>query len=176
MSDVLDLLDLSKRMDRRKQPWLEYWQQLGDILLPNKADFSRAARKARARTDIIYDGTPRLAAQSLANTIGGLLMPKTSRWFWLTVGDPEVAESDEVKFWLDDTVERMWSAIYRKGARFMQRTAEVDMSITVFGTGALFVGEDSNMSGLTFKAYHLNAYAFEENADGQIDRFKFDDM
>lgn len=175
MTEVTELLDIAKRMDRRKAPWMEYWQQLGDILLPNKADFSQAARKARARTDVIYDGTPRLAAQSLANTIGGLIMPKTSRWFWLTIDDPEVAEVDEVKYWLDDTVERMWAAMYRKSARFMQRTSEVDMSITVFGTGALFIGEDANMAGLTFKAYHLSNYAFEENGDGQIDRFKVDE-
>jgi hypothetical protein len=175
MSKITDLLDLSKRMDERKAPWLEYWQQLGDILLPNKADFTRAARTARARTDIIYDGTPRLAAQSLANTVDGLTMPKTNRWFWLTMDDPEIAELDEVKFWLDDTAERMWAAVYRKAARFIQRTAETTTSLVVFGTAAMFIGERRDMSGLMFKSFHLRDFAIDENADGQTDRFKVDE-
>lgn len=175
MSNITDLLDIAKRMDERKGPWLEYWQQLADVLLPNKADFTRAARTARARTDIIYDGTPRLAAASLANTVDGLTMPKTNRWFWLTLDDPELNELDEVKYWLDDTVERMWSAIYRKQARFIQRTAETTTSLVVFGTAALFVGERRDLGGLTFKSFHLRDFAIEEDGEGQINRFKLNE-
>lgn len=176
MSEVLDLLDLSKRMDQAKMPWLEFWQQLGDILLPNKADFTRAKREGRPRTDIIYDGTPRLAARGLATTIDGLMKPKTARWFNITLSDREVAEIDEVKLWLEHVADRMWQAIYRKSARFTQRSAEVDESLVVFGTGSLFIGETQNKSGLLFRSFHLNATAMEENGDGQIDRWKVDEM
>lgn len=175
MPEILDLLDLSKRMDQAKMPWLEYWQQLGDILLPSQADFTRAKREARPRTDIIYDGTPRLAARGLATTIDGLLKPKTSRWFNVTVTDRDVAEIDEVKLWLEQVSDRMWQAIYRSQARFTQRSAEVDEHLAVFGTGSLFIGENARKTGLLFRSFHLNSIGVEENADGQVDRWKVDE-
>ena len=175
MSEILDLLDLSRRMDQRKMPWLEYWQQLGDILLPSQADFTRAKREARPRTDTIYDGTPRLAARGLATTIDGLLKPKTSRWFSVTLTDRDLAEMDEVKLWLEHVTDRMWSAIYRKAARFTQRSAEVDEALTVFGTGALFIGENARRTGLLFRSFHLNSIGLEEDGDGQVNRFKVDE-
>lgn len=175
MPEILDLLDLSKRMDQAKMPWLEYWQQLGDILLPSQADFTRAKREARPRTDVIYDGTPRLAARGLATTIDGLLKPKTSRWFNVTVTDRDVAEIDEVKLWLEQISDRMWQAIYRSQARFTQRSAEVDEHLAVFGTGSLFIGENARKTGLLFRSFHLNAVGIEENADGQVDRWKVDE-
>lgn len=175
MSDILDLLDLSKRMDQAKMPWLDYWQHLGDILLPSQADFTRATREARPRTDIIYDGTPRLAARGLATTIDGLLKPKTSRWFNVTVTDRDVAEIDEVKLWLEQVSDRMWQAIYRSQARFTQRSAEVDEHLAVFGTGSLFIGENARKTGLLFRSFHLNSIGLEENADGQVDRWKVDE-
>lgn len=175
MSEVLDLLDLSKRMDGKKSPWLEYWQQLGDIFLPNKADFTRAKREARARTDIIYDGSPRLAARGLATTIEGLLKPKTARWFSVTLSDRDVAEIDEVKLWLEDVADRMWAAMYRKNARYVQASAEATESLVVFGAGPLWIGENEQKTGLSFRALHLNHVAWEENANAIIDRFKIEE-
>lgn len=175
MTELLDLLDLSKRMDERKAPWLEYWQQLGDILLPSQADFTRAKREARARTDIIYDGTPRISARGLATTIEGLLKPKTHRWFQVTLSDKDIAEIDEVKLWLEDVADRMWQAMYRPTARYIQNSAEATESLIVFGNGPLMIAENTRKTGLAFRAFHMNACAFETDADGIIDRFKYDE-
>ena len=124
MSDVKELLDLSKRMDQRKDGWLQHWQQLSDLFLPNKGDFGRANQSGTPRVDKIYDGVPRLAARGLATTIEGWLKPKTSRWFSVTLDNREVAEIDEVKLWLEDVADRMWRAMYKQEARYIQSSAE----------------------------------------------------
>lgn len=176
MSEILDLLDLSKRMDEKKAPWLEYWQQVGDIFLPNKADFTRAKREARPRTDIIYDGTPRLAARGLTTTLEGLQKPKTSHWFSVTLSDREIAEIDEVKLWLEEVRDRMWQAMYRKNARYIQASAEATESLIVFGNGPMWIGENAKRTGLSFRAFHMNQCAWEENADANVDRFKIEEQ
>jgi len=175
MSEIHDLLDLSKRMDQQKSPWLEYWQQLGDILLPNRADFIKANQQAKARTDRIYDGTPRQAARQLASTIDGLLKPKTHQWFWISLDNEDLMQVEEIKLWLEDVAEQMRTAIYKKAARFTQRSAEVDESLVVFGTGALWVGANQENTGLLFRSFHLRDFAIEENGEGEIDRFKIDE-
>jgi hypothetical protein len=175
MSEITELLDICKRMDERKAPWLEYWQQLSDVLLPNRADFSRANRVAASRTDKIYDGTPRQAARALASTIDGLLKPKTHQWFWITLDNEDLLEIEEIKLWLEDVAERMRNAIYKKSARFTQRSAEVDESLVVLGTGALWIGENQSSTGLLFRSFHLRDYAIEENGEGEVDRFEVDE-
>jgi len=37
MARVHDILDRWKKWESRKAPWLEYWQQLSEVLLPNQS-------------------------------------------------------------------------------------------------------------------------------------------
>jgi len=164
-------LDHWKRMQARRSGWDDYWQELGDVLLPNKADFTAGHAPAERRSRRIYDTAPRQAARGLATTIDGLVKPKTARWFWMTVSDADLAELDEVKRWLDDTTERMRRAIYAPNARFVQRSGEVDESLVVFGTGAMFTGLNRKKDGLIFRSYHLSRIAIDEDEEGVVNRF-----
>lgn len=168
---VWDILNRQKRMVDRKSPWMEYWQRLGDILLPNNADFTVGTAPGQPRTDRIYDGQPRLAARQLITTVDGLLKPKHQRWFWLTVDDQDLAEVDEVKYWLEDTTDRMWHAIYRQEAKFTQRSGEVDESLIIYGLGALWCGLNRDQNGLSFRSFRLRDFHIDENGDGVVDVF-----
>lgn len=168
---VWDILNRQKRMVDRKSPWMEYWQRLGDILLPNNADFTVGTAPGQPRTDRIYDGQPRLAARQLITTVDGLLKPKHQRWFWLTVDDQDLAEVDEVKYWLEDTTDRMWHAVYRQGAKFTQRSGEVDESLIIYGLGALWCGLNRDQNGLSFRSFRLRDFHIDENGDGVVDVF-----
>jgi hypothetical protein len=165
-----DLLGVWKRMHAKRSGWDDYWQELGDVLLPNKADFTAGHAPADRRSRRIYDSAPRQAARSLVTTVDGLVKPKTARWFWMTLTDKDLAELDEVKRWLDDCTERMRAAIYAPSARFVQRSGEVDESLVVFGTGAMFTGMNRQKNGLMFKSYHLSRIAFDEDEDGVANR------
>lgn len=170
-ANVWDILSRQKRMVDRKSPWMEYWQRLGDILLPNNADFTVGTAPGQPRTDRIYDGQPRLAARQLITTVDGLLKPKHQRWFWLTVDDQDLAEDDEVKYWLEDTTDRMWHAVYRQEAKFTQRSGEVDESLIIYGLGALWCGLNRDQNGLSFRSFRLRDFHIDENGDGVVDVF-----
>lgn len=165
------LLDCHKRLESRKGPWMTWWQELSDVLLPNKADFTAGYSPGTRRSARVYDTAPRQAARQLVTTIDGLLKPKTARWFWLTVEDPDLVDNDEIKRWCDDATERMVAAIYARRARFIQRTGEIDESLVVLGSGALFTGLNKERNGLLFKSYHLSQVAWDEDSDGVINRF-----
>ncbi len=171
MTNVIDLLDRWKSWEARKAPWLPYYQELGDLLLPNKSTFVAGIETGMSRVNEIFDGYPRLAARSLSSTIDGLLKPKTQRWFWIKSDDDQLNEDTEAKLWFEDSQERLFKAMYRKTAKFTQRSGEVDESLVVFGTGALWIGENEQLNGFNFKSFHLNNFCFEENGDGEIDQF-----
>lgn len=170
MSKIQDLLDHVKTMERKRDPWMSYWQQLADVLLPTQADFVKENRPGVQRGADIYDGTPRLALRELATTIDGLIKPKTSSWFDVETEDADLNEMDEVKLWLEMVKDRMWYHLYKKDARFIQRSCEVDLSLVAFGWGTLWIEENKLKNGLLFRSFHNAQVSFDENEDGIIDK------
>jgi hypothetical protein len=168
-------LDRWKSMVGHRDPFMSYYQSLADILLPTQAMFTTKESRGAEIGEGIYDGTPRLALRDLATTLDGLLKPKTTNWFDVTVDDSDLSEQDDAKRWLEDAHERMWSAIYRKDARFIQRSGEVDLNLSCFGWGVLWIEENRFRNGLLFKSFHLSQTAIGENEDGIIDRISVEE-
>ena len=167
--DVEDLLNRHKTLKGQRRGWEDHWQQLAEVMLPRRADFSQSSGGGEKRADQIYDSTPMLARRGLSAAIDGLLKPRTSRWFHVKVADGGDDENDEAKAWLEDTEERMARAIYNPRARFIQRSGEVDDDLVTFGTGVLFIGESKGLNRLLFRSVHLRDAYPAENGDGEID-------
>lgn len=176
MAKVHDLLDHVKVMEGRRAPWMPYWQQLADVLLPTQADFTTQQSPGVQRGADIYDGTPRLALRELATTIDGLIKPKTSSWFDIETEDEQMNEMDEVKLWLEAAKDKMWYHIYKKDARFIQRSCEVDLSLVCFGWGTLWIQENKAKSGLLFKSFHNSQVSIDENDEGIVDKISVAEM
>lgn len=152
------------------------WQELTDVLHPNGGDFLQHTQPGDRRGKDIYDATPRLAIRDLAATMDGLLKPKTANWFDVTIGDEEVFENDEVKIHLEMRRERMWNAVYRSDARFIQRSTETDMSLVTYGHGILWIQQNRNRDGLLFKSFPVAKVAIDENDEGIIDTIAVEEL
>jgi len=176
MASFQILADEWSSLRGRQSHWLSYWQDLTDVLQPNQNDFIRQNTRGTSRETAIYDGTPRIALRDLASTLDGLMKPKTSNWFEPTVDDEQIAAIDESKIWLEIVRERMWRSIYSKGARFIQRSGEVDQSLAAIGWGTLWLQENKTRNGLLFRSFHASKVAYDENEDGIIDKIAVTEM
>jgi len=169
VTQVKDLLDRYHADLSARSPWMQFWQRIYDIHAPNRADFTEDHSPGQTRTQEVYDATPRLAARALATALDGLLKAKSSRWFWLTVKDRKLLESHEIQLYLELKRELMWQAVYDVSARFAQRSSEVDLDLVLAGIGYLWIGMNSNKTGLAFKSFHPSTATIRENADGVVD-------
>lgn len=169
MTEVQDILQRHKRLKTERGQWEQHWQDLAEVMLPRRADFTVTSVAGERRTNNIYDGTAMLARRGLASAVDGLLKPKTTRWFHMKPQDEDLAEDDEVKRWIDHAEDRLYRAIYNRQARFIQRSGEVDNDLVTFGTGVMFTGESQDRSRLMFRSYHLKNVCIGENADGEVD-------
>ena len=151
-----------------------HWQDLAEVLLPRRADFTLQRSEGEKRTREIYDGTPQLARRGLSAALDGLIKPKTSRWFHIRADDDDLNDDDTVKAWLEAVEDRMWNTIYARSARFIQRSGEVDDDLVTFGTGVLFTGENRRLEGLTFRSHHLRDTLIAESGDGVVDTVLID--
>ena len=166
---VQKIIDRHRKLSDARRVWESHWQELGDYLLPRRADFTGARTPGEKRTERQFDAVPMQAARGLAASLDGLLKPKTQRWFALRAQEEALNDVHEAKLWLRQAEDRLFHAFYEPAARFLQRSAEIDLDLVVFGTGVMFIGERSAADGLLFQSLHLRDCLIGENADGWID-------
>ena len=109
---VQDIIARQQTLAASRRVWESHWQELGDYLLPRRADFTRSATAGEKRTDLQFDASPMQAARGLAASLDGLLKPKTQRWFGLRAADEALNEIHQVKLWLRQTEDRFFQAFY----------------------------------------------------------------
>jgi hypothetical protein len=166
---VLNILDRLQTLRSARGLFEQHWQDLGEVMLPRRADFVVQTEPGEKRTQRQFDSVPMMASRGLASAIDAMIKPKSERWFNVRASDHELNELDEARLWFEDTEDRMYAAIYAPRARFLQSSGEVDIDLVVFGSGVLFIGLTRNRRSLNFRALHLKNGYFASNADGQID-------
>ena len=111
--------------------------------------------KQYSSPDVNYDRVARIVQVILQDK----LRPKTTSsgyWYNIVPEDDKLLEDNEVKAWLDQAEEILWKHLYNPASNFINTTGEVDDDLVTFGTGCGFIGLRPDMSGLQFKAFHLN--------------------
>ncbi len=164
-----DLLERYRRLKDDRRTWDAHWQDIAEVMLPQRADFTGAHVAGAKRTDAIFDGTPLLAVRGLAAAIDSMVKPKTTRWFSIRTADPALAEDDAVKDWLERAEAVTFAAVYERRAGFVQRSGEVDADLAAFGTGALLISENRTLDGLAFRSIPLHRLYLAESEAGDID-------
>ena len=166
---VKDIIARLQRLASERSLWEHHWQDLDDYVLAGRASFVGERMPGQKRAEKQFDGTPMQAARGLAASLDGLLRGRRGPWFAIRTANKVLGEQSEVKEWLEDSGERMADAMYNPRSRFLQRVAEVDLGLVVFGTGILFIGEDVGGRKLLFRSHHLKDCYIAENSDGDID-------
>lgn len=167
---AVDLIARFRRMEAKRSEWDAWFQVLGEVFLPNQADFTTKSSKGKKRDTRNFENSHRVAARNFATTIDTFIGPQSKEQLTVVPDDEELAERDDVRIWLDTVRSRMWRAMNRTSARRKQAKAETDQSLVVFGTGVMFIGENRTRDGLLFRSHHLRDVALGENAAGEIDR------
>lgn len=144
------------------------WEEIAEVLSPERVGFITAQSMPRRRQQKIYDTQPIVSKRSLVNAIGAMLRPKSSapgKWFDIVPEDPDLLDQRDVKEWIDFAEERLWKALYNPRAGFIQATGEVDDDLVTFGTGCGFVGVRGDQSGFRFKSFHLKDVVIAVDGD-----------
>jgi hypothetical protein len=148
----------------------QLFEEIAEVLSPERCGFTVTNNYGRQQTRI-YDTTPIVAKRGLVNAISGMLRPKTTSsgyWYNIVPEDDRLLEDGEVKAWLDQAEETLWKHLYNPDSNFINTTGEVDDDLVTFGTGCGFVGLRPDMSGLQFKAFHLNKVYLDVDAVNNV--------
>ena len=168
MADDL-AIDIMKRfgvLETQRQTWETHWQEIGDFIIPRKADITKVRSSGDKRTEQIFDGTADMAAQLLSSSLHGMLTNMSTKWFSLQYQNDELNMDDTAREWLGDAERKMYAAFQR--SNFNEQIHELYHDLVTFGTAIMFVEQDDEFS-LNFSTRHISECYVTEDEKGRID-------
>mgnify|MGYP003132480920 FL=1 len=161
-----EIVDRYSKLKVLRGTWESHWQEIGDYVLPRRADVTKKQAKGSKRTELVYDSTAIHAAELLASSLHGMLTNAASPWFSLQFKDPLLDADDAVNEWLEECTHQMYMAFNR--SNFQQEIHELYLDLITFGTGCMFV-ERSDVEPLRFSTRHISEIFIQENEKGVVD-------
>ncbi len=143
------------------------WQEISELVLPRKADFTVAQTAGTPRTRKLFETTAVNAAELLAAGLHGLMTNPAGKWFALQTAG--MSDSKPVRRWLERAERIIADEIAKPAAAFATNIHEVYLDLAVLGTAGLYVGWNEDKDCLLFQSRFLGELFISENAAGQVD-------
>lgn len=160
------VIDRWNHLKTERSNWEIYWQDLAELILPNKSNIMVQRTPGDQRDYQVFDNTAIQANELLAGALHGLLTNPYSQWFELTTGNPELDDKDHIRLWLQDTTRRMHNQI--NDSNFQTEIHEYYLDLGCFGTAPLLMEEDEELV-VRFMAIFIGTIYICENNKGMVD-------
>ena len=163
---VVDLIRRYDTLKSQRSVWEMHWQELGDYMVPRKADITKKRTAGDKRTDLIFDGTAIHAAELLAASLHGMLTSASTPWFSLRFTDPMLDNDDMAKEWLESAQNDMYNAFAK--SNFQEQIHELYSDLVTFGTAVMYIEADDK-TVLRFQTRHIAECYLSEDQHGRVD-------
>ena len=162
------IIQRTDELKSRRMNFEKLWQEVSELVLPRKADFTATQAQGAGRGRKLFETTAVNAAELLAAGLHGLMTNPAGKWFSLSVAEHK--KTPEISEWLVNAEQVLADEMTRPNAGFATNIHEVYLDLTVLGTAGLYVGWDEKNDSLLFQSRFLGELFLEENAAGQVDR------
>jgi hypothetical protein len=150
-------------LELERATFIAQWRDLADYILPRRLRLVTSDNnRGEKRNQKIIDSTATESAGVLsAGMMSGVTNPST-RWFRLTVADPDLAEQTDVKSWLYDVQSNMETVFIR--SNLYNKLPILYQDAGTFGTGAIGVFEDDEH---VIRVYDFPVGSYSLGLDGK---------
>lgn len=146
-----------------------YWEQVAYYVLPSHATFLNETPEGTRRTERLFDGTAVMANERFAAVMEQMLTPRTQQWHTLKPENDALLEDQEVSQYLDMLTKRLFSMRYRPGANYASQQHECYVSLGPFGNYLLFIDEDRDVRGFSYRAIPMQECVWATDHQGRVD-------
>jgi hypothetical protein len=162
-----DIMQRFQQLEQAKAPWDTLYQDVADFVLINREDMKQTEQDGKEQSSRVYDGTPLAALQLFVDGVYGYMVSPAIQWFRLALADPDINEDPEVRTWLQDTEQRLYTAFSRSNFYDIVRGLIEDGSS--IGTGVLYAEEDIDNNRIQFVSIHPGEVFIAQNKYGSVD-------
>lgn len=146
--------------------YLSHLQEIANLVAPSQASVLNQLTEGGKRTENIYDGVQMRSLDNFANGLFGNLTPVASPWFALACRNKSINELPAVKWWLQDTTERMRAAVNSSNAGMALFT--VLKYLGWAGSAVLYIGKGTRYT-VSFTPINPAFCVWEEDPEGIVD-------
>lgn len=164
--DALEAFECLSDLKGERKNFEDFWQEVADLVLPNKNEIIRDTLEGDRRTNQIYDSTGIQSNELLAGALHGMLTNPSAYFFELTTGNKELDAKDKVRKWLQDSAHIMHDVM--NNSNFQTEIHEVYLDLGSFGIAVMSIEEDAEKT-VRFLSRHIVDCYMQENVHGFID-------
>lgn len=146
-----------------------HWQEIADLVRPQRADFTVQRSEGEKRNLRQYDASAATALHQLAAGLWGSVSNSATKWFQIRHPDDAVNQDAGVKAWLDDAERILDDALGAEGQRFYTEALEFYTDLGAFGTAVFYVDEEPGEARLTFSNRPLTECCIDQDDRGRVD-------
>ena len=156
-----------------RSEWEAEWRLCSDYLLPGRGIYQTYSkpRKRQLTTKKIINTTGEDSLYVLTSGMHSGLTSPSRPWFKLGWMDENLKGFEPLKAWLQDSEKRLHAALH--SSNFYAIINSFYIEYAGFGTGSMYVGEDTGTDQTPFRFELLTAgeYAFATGAHGKAEVF-----
>ena len=163
--DTEQIIQRQESMEADRSTWESQWQDCADYAMPQNSQITRKKTAGQPQSDTFVTE----AEDSNIGLAAGLysyMFPADSKAFVLEVDDPDLAENDDVKTWLDTATTLIHKYLIK--SNFRQAFFEFLKSLGCFGTACLYV-EQGRRSALNFINHYMGQIYIATDGQYTID-------
>ncbi|SMF64640.1 Bacteriophage head to tail connecting protein [Tistlia consotensis] len=158
---------------QERSSWMPHWSELSEHLLPRRGRFLGGEGGARPnqggkRNGRIVNGTATIALRTLQSGLSAGVTSPARPWFKLATPDPELAEWQPVKLWLE-RVETLMQAVFDRSNLYPVLQAQYE-ELGCFGTAVLAVFEDRD-DVIRVRGFTAGEYMIAQDHKGRVETF-----
>lgn len=166
--DAKSLVAHQERLAEKRSNYDTWWDAIALRVLPPAATFTTTTEEGIKRTERLFSGHPVTANERFASVLDELLTPRTQEWHGLLPEEPELAESHEVKVYLERLTKLLFSKRYSPRANYAAQRHQGYLSVGAFGNSNMFIDEDVGF-GPRYRHVPLKESYWSLNHVGRID-------
>jgi len=164
--DIKDIIRRQERFESDRANWENQWQDCADYGMPQNNQITTKRAKGQESEVDLFDTTAEESNIQLAAGLYSYMFPTEGRAFALEIDDDMLAESDNMKQWLEKTTRILHK--YLVSSNFRQAFFEFLKSLGCFGTACLYEAKGKK-TPITFINYFMANIYIASNSDGIID-------
>jgi len=164
---VQDKLDRMKQLRARKEPWLPFFQILGEFIHIRKQNFTSTQIPGDFLFREIFDSMGPKSAKTAASALLGMLWPTNAKKIQLTK-PRQLADTSEHKKYYDDITEVIHKVLDDPKGRLSNALAEYMLDEVVFGTSGVEPFPDDDL-GVRYRAWGIKELHIAEGRAGEVD-------
>ena len=161
-----EVTDKYKQLAQLRKPWESTWKEIARFVNPKRNDWDIETEGGKRATEV-YSSTAISALDLMCNGLIGYLVSRTTPWLRLKAEDNELMQFPEVRQYLQDVEEQLYSEFNRSNFYDIQSELFHDAGST--GTACVHVDEDYTRERINYTARHPKEVYLADDRYGVVD-------